>query len=334
MSQAPANAKICAICGQDCSNRPRTKDPRGRYTYNDCLLNAKLARGGEVVLPPLPSSDRAHSALDEPVSLLDDPASEFPPEDDGIVPLAEDDSPPPPRPSMPCPNCARPLAPDVVVCMGCGYNRATGERVGTDADGKPRGKNKGKKSGGGAKALTCAQCGYNLSGLKTTRCPECGKINIVRTSKREREMEESQRQAKLAFIKPACMLVGGLAATTLILVMQSSGAAIPGYLIAFAIGFVVSLVVYFVCSVIFIGFDEPFPLTALRLAGVYAVTDALSTLMAPLPIGWVAGWLIVGIVWIGLMVAVMEIDTEDAVIFGVISLVAKIAIGLALAALL
>jgi len=75
-------------------------------------------------------------------------------------------------------------------------------------------------------------------------------------------------------------------------------------------------------------------LTALRLAGVFAVTDALSTLISPLPIGWVAGWLIVGIVWIGLMVTVMEIDKEDALIFGVISFAAKVAIAMALAALL
>ena len=26
-----------------------------------------------------------------------------------------------------------------------------------------------------AKAITCPTCGYNLTGLTATRCPECGK---------------------------------------------------------------------------------------------------------------------------------------------------------------
>lgn len=324
MAEASANAKVCVICGEDCSGRARTRDPRGRYACNDCLLKQRLARGGEVVLPPLPSVRPAEAHASElsgggPVQ----------PADDEVISLADDDSPPSPPPSMPCPCCLRPMAADVVVCVGCGFNRATGERVETETGGKPR---KGK-SGGGVRELKCSQCGYNLSGLRSARCPECGKVNIVRTSKREREREESQRQATRAYIKPAVMLAGGLATTSIILAAGQSAAAIPAYLLVFAIGFVVSLIVYVVCSALFIGFDESFPLMALRLAGVYAVADVLYVLLSALPFGFLA-WAVVGVVWVGLMAAVMEIDTTDAVIFGVLSFIAKVVITVVVATLL
>lgn len=29
-------AKICTVCGIDCSSKPRTKDPQGRYTCREC----------------------------------------------------------------------------------------------------------------------------------------------------------------------------------------------------------------------------------------------------------------------------------------------------------
>lgn len=321
MADAPANAKVCVICGEDCSGRARTRDPRGRYACNDCLLKQRLARGGEVVLPPLPTRKAAEGAT---VGANRGPR----PEDDDILSLAEDDSPPPPPPSIPCPCCSRPLAPDAVVCVGCGFNRNTGERAGTEAPGKPR----RRKGGEGPKPLLCAGCGYNLHGLRSARCPECGTVNVVRTSRRERDREESRRRAKRAYITPACMLAGGLAATAIIL-GSSSVAAIPAYLLVFAIGFVVSLIVYLVCSVIFIGFDEPLPLTAMRLAGVYAVVDALFAIISLLPFGFL-GWVVISIVWVGLMVEVMEIETLDAVIFGVLSFIAKVLVVIAAAALL
>lgn len=321
MADAPANAKVCVICGEDCSGRARTRDPRGRYACNDCLLKKRLARGGEVVLPPLPTRKAAGGAT---AGADGGPR----PEDDDILALAEDRSPPSPPPSMPCPCCSRPLAPEAVVCVGCGFNRDTGERVGTEASGRTR----ARKGAEGPKPLLCAGCGYNLRGLRSARCPECGRVNVVRTSKREREREESRRRAKRAYIAPACMLAGGLAATSIVL-GSSSPAEIPAYLLVFAIGFVVSLIVYLVCSVMFIGFDEPLPLTALRLAGVYAVVDALFAIIALLPFGFL-GWIVISIVWVGLMVAVMEIETQDAVIFGVLSFIAKVLVVVAAAALL
>jgi hypothetical protein len=299
MSQAPAPAKICVLCGQDCSKRPRTKDQQGRYTCDECLTRAKAARPAAVA-----------------------PAAPPPPivEDDGPLAIVEDDT-PPMRPSMPCPTCARPLAADVMICVGCGFNRATGEKLGTSTSGKAPPVKKGPKK------FACAECGYDLTGLKTTRCPECGKVNTIRSSKRERDIEESKRIARMAYIKPAIMLAAGLGLATIILASQAGSMVIPIYLLKFAIGFVISLVVYFVCSLIFIGFDEPFHLMTLRLAGVYAVMEAITLIVEQLPLG-IGVPILLGAIWIGLMVTVMEIDKEDAIIYGVLSFVVKIAVGI------
>lgn len=37
---ASTNEKICGICGRDCSNDPRTKDPKGRYFHRSCYEEA------------------------------------------------------------------------------------------------------------------------------------------------------------------------------------------------------------------------------------------------------------------------------------------------------
>src|SRR5437867_10526512 len=37
---ATGGAKICVACGEDCSNRPRTKDAKGRYFCKPCYEKA------------------------------------------------------------------------------------------------------------------------------------------------------------------------------------------------------------------------------------------------------------------------------------------------------
>ena len=43
MPPTSSAAKICIRCNQDCSAKPRTKDPAGRYTCKSCLEQAQLA---------------------------------------------------------------------------------------------------------------------------------------------------------------------------------------------------------------------------------------------------------------------------------------------------
>src|SRR5688572_18235466 len=46
-------AKVCSVCGIDCSAMKRAKDPQGRYICGDCLeraREAKVAKEGKPVV--------------------------------------------------------------------------------------------------------------------------------------------------------------------------------------------------------------------------------------------------------------------------------------------
>lgn len=52
----PSVEKICRICGEDCSNRPRTKDRKGRYYCRECYKQASQRRAAaKAKQPPHPT---------------------------------------------------------------------------------------------------------------------------------------------------------------------------------------------------------------------------------------------------------------------------------------
>lgn len=55
------DTKICGLCGQDCSDRPRTKDPRGTYFCQPCYQRALERQRGESIAfdsdAPLPPTE-------------------------------------------------------------------------------------------------------------------------------------------------------------------------------------------------------------------------------------------------------------------------------------
>ncbi len=116
--------KTCQICAEDCSDRPRVKDSRGRYYCRACAQSAA-------------SSSNLHEL---PQDFFDNPPDE--PNDD---PDAEALDIEPDRPASRgvCPSCFRPLPPDTGVCATCST---------------------ANKRGAGSGAPTCQKCGYDLTG--------------------------------------------------------------------------------------------------------------------------------------------------------------------------
>jgi hypothetical protein len=99
--------KICALCGEDCSGRPRTRDARGRYYCATCYERARRAR---------PQTMRRMSGSE---SLSAAPA--------GTAVLAEAMTPPAvdtPR----CKGCGHPLPDGAVLCVHCGLDLVSGKR--------------------------------------------------------------------------------------------------------------------------------------------------------------------------------------------------------------
>ncbi len=141
MSQTGATAKVCVICGQDCSGKPRVKDQQGRYSCKSCqeaalkkAAAAKPAAPRPVAKPapvPAPEPEPAFDSFDNAAILADLESAP----DAVAISSAET-----------CPACGAPAAPGAMVCLNCGFNKASGKA----------GKVKVSKEGAGAGAVAGA----------------------------------------------------------------------------------------------------------------------------------------------------------------------------------
>jgi membrane associated rhomboid family serine protease len=115
-----SGAKICAICGEDCSTRPRVKDPKGRYFCRSCYERAMRRR--QAVGSPRPP---------EPVDIFDAiQRSEGAEADEGAAPRFDIST----APGLAfggyrCPGCDAELPIGTVICVKCGIHVGTGRSV-------------------------------------------------------------------------------------------------------------------------------------------------------------------------------------------------------------
>ncbi|MFM9995235.1 MAG: hypothetical protein ACKVU4_05480 [Phycisphaerales bacterium] len=135
MPNEPGTAKTCVVCGQDCSGKPRVKDPQGRYSCKSCheAVLAKTTPSRAPVVrtatlgqrsPPAPSPepDPVFDGLDNAAVLegLESAGSAGP----GAL--------------EPCPRCGAMTGSGSLVCMSCGFNRQTGRAARTSVSKAPR----------------------------------------------------------------------------------------------------------------------------------------------------------------------------------------------------
>ncbi|MEK6701524.1 MAG: hypothetical protein AABZ53_04625 [Planctomycetota bacterium] len=301
MSQSPKVPKICIRCGQDCAGKPRTKDATGRYTCDDCAKTL-------MAQPDAPS-----------------------PADPSIIPLEHE----PHAPSLAsmiddstlprsCANCGIILGKSAVICSSCGFNTTTGKVTG--ATPSPSG---GRK---------CLKCGYALEGLTSARCPECGTMNTaaqrVATSK-EKAYRESVR---LEYTKPVWMFVIGLVLSVALAALSTKGnvtasTAMLVYLFKYALYVPSGVIVFLLCCAIWIGFNAPIHLTALRLAGIYAITDAVASVVGFIIPMQLIVWLAMLLTYVGLLQDMLELDLVDAILVAVVTFFVRLGVVVAIVAL-
>lgn len=154
----------------------------------------------------------------------------------------------------------------------------------------------------------------------------------------EAEQEESQRDARLEYIKPLIMLVVG-AGGVITWYMVSGGVAdedgerISGfalavtYLIVFAISLACGVLGLWIASKLWLGGVGYLGLSIIRLAGVYAVTDFVGMVVSPLPM---LGWIIKGVVYISLLMWLFELEPGDSILLAVITFAVKVLAGIAI----
>jgi hypothetical protein len=300
MSTIPA--KVCILCKQDCSKKPRLRDPQGRYTCEACAneAEAKAAAKKSATAPPPPPPDPEEPDLSYALEE----------EQKVAAPLAAD--------TASCMGCGVLMPPGALICTHCGFDTRTGAPTKTS-----------KKEKRGPKR--CEKCGYDLTGLKKPKCPECGHVFTLGRDLKKERAEDNRQTIRWAYIKPLITIAAGLALMCIIAASRGGEAYVIGYLIKYAAGFPIAAMVFWICCLMWVGFDAPLHLMLLRMAGVCAVTDAAAAAVDGLPLYFVTRAFIM-IVFVGTLTDAMEMDMTDALIVGVITWLAKVMAVLAIIA--
>jgi hypothetical protein len=290
--------KICVRCQTECSDRPRIKDQAGRYICKPCLKPEELSKlkQGRSAAPA--------AAGHEAVRQLDESSGALP--DVPAIPITV-------SPSLSvCPKCRSSIPYGQGLCIECGYDVARGRQLSTTTGveepplvGKPA-------------ADKCTTCGYSLKGLNTPRCPECGTLSLPSTVARDRLHKQSRDTVRWAYLKPLIQFAVGFAVIILYYAFQNDMSDIAYYAISYIITVPIGVVAFFICCALWMGFDAPLHLTAIRLAGVYAVTDAVGVILGQLPIPLLP-WIITLMVYIGLLADSLELDLQDAMLVGIVT---------------
>lgn len=187
---------------------------------------------------------------------------------------------------------------------------------------------------GAATDPRCPHCGYSMKGLRSLKCPECGKTVSPSRLGRPRDLGVATQRAELR--STAIMLIVGLASAFTMYSISAGWAGAVTYAIIFAISVPAGLIAYFLCCLIWIGFDEPLPIVAFKLAAIYAVVDALAAALSFIPLFGLGlfNTLVTLIAYTSLLMSRLELDSGDAVAVAFVTFLVKVAMAIALTVVL
>lgn len=172
-----------------------------------------------------------------------------------------------------------------------------------------------KKPVAKAPPVFCPRCKYDIRNLTGDTCPECGTslLSAIRTQERK---SRARGDLKRVYVQAAVAMTAAIALMAGALLLRGEISDLPIYLIKYAVFVPIGLIVFVACSAIWIGFDQPFGITALRLAAIYAIADAVGEVVRGIPL---AQFIVPGLVYIGLLIKWLELDSQDAIILAVVT---------------
>lgn len=311
MSQAAsAPVKVCVVCKQDVSKKPRVKDPHGRYLCEACYAQSEAKQKAPAAPKPDVKTAPAAPQSAKPAK----PAAADDPVFDSIEQLDEDG------------------AGDMLLPEGYDPSLALAAATAKPEPAvrvppPPSKGGKGKKGGPAAEFL-CRHCGYNMAGALTMRCPECGKMNM--SPKNDALLDTEREVRRNTYLRPVILTAIGLIGSLIALMV--GGVGVEAYVVVFGFWLLsvpVGLLTFWICSLIFLEYDAPFHITALRLSGIYACVGILDA------IGYAAGMHVFGWASFGLVILLymteLEMERWEAVGMAIAGIVVKWVLFIALA---
>ncbi len=285
--------KRCVRCDVDVSGARRVKDSRGRYLCGACYDRAlRERRGGAAEAAPAAAAVAAiplDSPVDSPLeNQLDDDvldAEALLAEEAGAEPLELVQG-------LACPGCAAALTPEAAICVQCGYNVREGRA------------------------------------LKTSRGRDEAAEEVNAQLKAGRDADRSAKrreQSRVEYTKAGAWCLGALVVSLFVTASLAEGSdvgmEIAEHLIGFGIGVLFATAVYFGCCLLWVGFDQPWPLIALKMGAVHALYGLIAI---PLGFLWIFGSIIKFIVYVVLLQNFMDLELQDALIVAVLTALAAV----------
>lgn len=182
--------------------------------------------------------------------------------------------------------------------------------------------------------LRCPSCGYSMKGLRSLRCPECGKAVSASAIGKTKDAGVDAQRNEMRHL--TIMLLVGLAGSIGLMLAMRGWEGAVGYLIVYAISVPAGLAAYFICCLLWVGFDEPMPIVAYKLAAIYAVVDLLSHGLSFVPVlnMGLLRLAIVGAAYIGLLMSQLDLDQGDAIGVAIATFIMKVLVGIAILSVL
>lgn len=302
-------SKICGICSEDCSDRPRVKDQKGRYYCKTCVTEHEKRAAAAALAP---ATTAAVPADDEPFRLDDDQAFELADNKPGGDPMpiemldrAEK--------IKGCPVCMHTLAPGAKICISCGYDMDKGIQSSTHIERSASKKHKGKRG------YLCANCGYDLEGLRDPVCPECGtRVNISRRAKLDADIKSQVFHEE--YKKPLVWFAVGFVVVGIALAIKGEPMGFAGYAILLALQLPFMLIGLWLCQLTFLGEMGNIPLNTVRIASALALGNAVDEIV-PIAFFFITPGTLV---YVGVLMDLFDIDISDAVGVAIVMFVTKV----------
>ena len=155
----------------------------------------------------------------------------------------------------------------------------------------------------------------------------------------QKDREASDQAARMEYIKPLVMLVLGGAVVMGVYLLRGpedpdefSGAArVLLYPIGLAIELVLGVAGLWLAAKLWLGGAGPLGLAILRLAGIYAMTDLIGIVVAPL---LMVGWLIKIAVYVAMLAWLFDFEIAESIMVALITFVLKVIGAVAIASLI